>query len=231
VFSKISTYNEAPFIKNTIDLCADLKELGYVEKHKKNSTFIIPGQRIKSCYYVVNGRLKYSMISADGREILIGLLEPKSIFGEVPLFDSLPAQVNIQALQDSELIVFSHNSAIKLLKENIDFAHIIMFSMCQKIRVMMTMIENISNTSCKKRIIRLLYYFCNYQYKSNNLNSIKITHEQIAMMTGIHRVTVSKLLSELKESGVISLSRNKIIFESSLKLKELFEDIAFDQDF
>ena len=54
---------------------------------------------------------------------------------------------------------------------------------------------------------------------------IKLTHDELALMLGIHRVTISRNLSKLKKEGVITTRRHTITINDIEKLKSQLSQV------
>ena len=52
---------------------------------------------------------------------------------------------------------------------------------------------------------------------------VRCTHEELAHLVGVHRETVTKILNEFRQQGVIDLGRGNIILHNLVELKLLSE--------
>lgn len=95
-----------------------------------------------------------------------------------------------------------------------DCLSLFLLSHFAKYNILMTRLKMSSLSSTSDRVKRILYWLFlsygvatqaeNYRYKlKKNLADFKITHQLIAYMAGISRVSVSNAFLELYDSGVL----------------------------
>jgi CRP/FNR family transcriptional regulator, cyclic AMP receptor protein len=73
------------------------------QRLERNDVLFSEGDQAEDLFVVLTGRVAIAKSSPDGRESLVALMEPRDIFGEMPLFDDEPRSANARALERSEV--------------------------------------------------------------------------------------------------------------------------------
>ena len=76
-------------------------------------------------YMVTSGCIAINKNVAGGRKRNLSNLRQGDIFGEIALFDSQPRSADAEAVEDSEVVIFSNEKFKALLKKNLVIAFII----------------------------------------------------------------------------------------------------------
>lgn len=75
---------------------------------ERNHALFAEGDEADEMFVVRHGRVAIGRHSPDGRESLVALMEPGDLFGEMPLFDTLPRSASARALESSEVLVIPY---------------------------------------------------------------------------------------------------------------------------
>ena len=80
-------------------------ELTRERTYPKGSVILFQGDPGDSLYVLRQGRAKVVLIGEDGREVILGVLEPGAHFGELALIDDQPRSAHVIAMEDSQLLI------------------------------------------------------------------------------------------------------------------------------
>lgn len=180
------------------------------------------GDKPRGFYAVVEGRMKMSTLSEDGKEAILVVLEAGTWFGEISLIDMQPRTHDATALGEVQILVLPGAVFARLLKRNV-FALAIAAMLAARIRLMYGIVEDNSLRSTRKRIARrlLLLAHGDATMAPNMRLRLPVSQESLAMMLGISRQTLSKELKLLCELGAIQLGYGFIEVLSESRLKKL----------
>src|SRR4029078_930507 len=80
-------------------------ELTRERTYPKGSVILFQGDPRDSLYVLRQGRAKVVLIGEDGREVILGVLEPGAHFGELALIDDQPRSAHVIAMEDAQLLI------------------------------------------------------------------------------------------------------------------------------
>lgn len=194
--------------KNYTDLLADRP----IHKYAKGENIQLSP---KSIYYVCNGLVKLSTICETGEEILTGLATSGMIFGAI----MTPLNIyQATALADVELHSF--------YTQEIEFCPLIKEIFLSKIQQRLQQAEFLLYILGRRKVqdrllylLQLLKQIIGEPLPGGTRLTFRLTHEDMANACGTTRVTVTRLLGEFQEQGMISFDSQKHIICKKLKIE------------
>lgn len=199
------------FGENHIDA---LIALGVVRSFPKNSVLVQEGDKSDQFYILLSGKLKVFLADDDGREIVVDMLSPKQYFGEMAL-DGESRSASVMTVEASKLAVIQREDFKRFLAENPDAALALIVTLIRRARNLTRTIGNLALLDVYGRVARLL--IDNASDESGKLVvTEKMSQQEIAQRIGSSREMVSRILSDLKEGGYLSLDGGRIVIKQNL---------------
>lgn len=180
----------------------------------KGSIIYHQGDKARCFYYLKKGRVKVVMTSADGMEKTLSTASAGEILGEAAFFDKMPRISSAYALTNIEVISVDEAKLLSLIKDNPKLALELLKMQATRIRQLSSQIDAITFMKADGRIASLLL-------QSASSNIVNYTHEEIAGIVGVSRVTVSKILNRFKREGLLKTDYGKIILINTVELKRI----------
>ena len=172
---------------------------------------------------IADGRVKIGSYLEDGKEVVKAILSRGEIFGELALTGEERRTDFAQAMDENVSICpISIEDMQDLMKENQELALKIYKLIGLRIRKLERKIEALVFKDARTRIIDFLHEAAAWKGKKVGFETMiptKLTHKDIASLTGTSRQTVTTILNELKEKNLINFDRRKILIRDLEKLK------------
>lgn len=199
------------FGENHIDA---LIALGVVRSFPKNSVLVQESDKSDQFYILLSGKLKVFLADDDGKEIVVDMLSPKQYFGEMAL-DGESRSASVMTVEASKLAVVQREDFKRFLAENPDAALALIVTLIRRARNLTRTIGNLALLDVYGRVARLL--IDNASDESGKLVvTEKMSQQEIAQRIGSSREMVSRILSDLKEGGYLSLDGGRIVIKQNL---------------
>ena len=199
------------FGENHIDA---LIALGVVRSFPKNSVLVQESDKSDQFYILLSGKLKVFLADDDGKEIVVDVLSPKQYFGEMAL-DGESRSASVMTVEASKLAVVQREDFKRFLAENPDAALALIVTLIRRARNLTRTIGNLALLDVYGRVARLL--IDNASDESGKLIvTEKMSQQEIAQRIGSSREMVSRILSDLKEGGYLSLDGGRIVIKQNL---------------
>jgi len=201
---------------------SDLAEIA-VEKHfSKGQIIFLEGDEGKGFFVVYSGLVKIYKISSEGKEKILRLVKPHDIFGPVPLFSGETYPASADAMKSTKAFFFPRNVFINLIKKNPDIALNMLDALSDRLRQFTIQVEDLS---LKEIPGRLATYFLQVSKEESRSDvfTLEITKAQIANLLGTTPETLSRVLSRMREAGIIEDKGKKIKILDIESLKNLAE--------
>jgi CRP/FNR family cyclic AMP-dependent transcriptional regulator len=183
-------------------------ELTRERTYPKGSVILFQGDPGDSLYVLRQGRVKVVLIGEDGREVILGVLEPGAHFGELALIDDQPRSAHVIAMEDSQLLILRREDFRRRVEANPTVAWALLTELSRRLRRADQKIGGLVLLDVPGRISRLLL---DLSAESDSATIEKpLTHQTIAQMIGASRETVSRAMKEFQEEGLIRVERRRI---------------------
>lgn len=198
-----------------------IKELGHEQLYSKGSYIHFDGDYIKDFMYIDKGLARYFISNEDGIEKTVYYTD-KFISIEC-YFHGQPAHTNCVA--EEEIVLYSvHRKYEDLLMERKSIRNLVVKSLALKCRINGWQVSDLSLAKPIQRIARIL---CCYYFDEKPDSHHTLLHQEIADMTGLHRVTVTNYINELRKMGIIEQTKHKTWI---IKNRQALRDLAFENE-
>ncbi|BBB32165.1 CRP/FNR family transcriptional regulator, anaerobic regulatory protein [Thermotomaculum hydrothermale] len=173
-----------------------------------------------SMYLILEGEVKVSLMSEEGKEIILSTLRKGDCFGEMSLLDGEPRSANVIALTDTELLELSRESFLNEIVSNKHIAGAILKVLSMRLREAN---ERILGLMSKDVFDRLAEYFQKEaSVKGRELIDGSVVFErlpqsEIASIVGSSRETVTRAIKEMVDKGMIIASGKQIILKKNFQ--------------
>lgn len=177
-------------------------------------------QRDRSDYFylVLQGQVEFYIMRRDGSRLLLEIVGEGSVFGEGAAFDRQPRLVSAAAASDVTLVRFDPATIRALLTTDIEFSLSLLQLMSAKQRVLTRKLAQTTTPSATERIGELLLRMTTGGERGG---VIRLTHDQIAAMVGVSRITVTRLLRHFSAKGAIETGHRQIRILDRTVLRKL----------
>ena len=206
------------------------EELGYISqkmiaRHYETGKFIfLEDSEGEQCFFVVQGSVKVTRLSKDGREVILAMLNEGEFFGEMALLDGESRSANVIALDETEVLTLNREDFLVVLHDYPQIAIQLLKEMVDRLRKSDRQIASLSLSDAEKRIALCIIRFADEQgiIKRGQVSIPKMPIQQdIANMAGTSRETVSRAINLLeKEHFIKRQGRELLILDYKKFIKE-----------
>lgn len=201
------------------ELRAVLESLATEVALDKGETLFEQGDDGDALFAVVSGRLEVSVTSEDGRRLVLDVMRPGSIFGEIALFDPGVRTAGIRAQEPVILRKLKNRDLTEAIREQPELGIDLLRLAGRRMRWMSGQIGDQVFLPLPARLARKVLYL---SAGSGGLsNKLRISQADLADFVGATREAVSKTLSEWKRAGVVSLVRGGMEILDRAALEQL----------
>ncbi|MBF0567609.1 MAG: Crp/Fnr family transcriptional regulator [Nitrospirae bacterium] len=185
-----------------------------IKKYKKNDLVFLQEAPNSYVYFILSGSVRITQLSEEGKEIVIAIHRAGSFFGEMSLIDGRSVSANVYSAERSTIGLLTREDFFSLLYDRKEVLQSLLKILCQRIRSSNEKIEILNSNNASQRI-KILFIMLSKKYGIETNNGIhlnlRLSHQDIANLTGMVRETVTRTLSKWTKNGDISLSAKKFI--------------------
>ena len=183
-------------------LTADL----YPIRFEKNTIIYRQDEMLHFAFIVKSGRVRISYYSEGGEEKGILIAEENCMFGEAAVLPEYPTYYTATAIVDSELYLIPRARLLDAIREDPDFSVRLIMLMARKMRIYSAQEIELSFSEAYARTCRVFLYIADVYGKKTEdgiLIENRFTHQELANMIHVSRVSVANVFSELTRNGII----------------------------
>lgn len=168
-------------------------------------------------YLIIKGKVKVFVMNSNGKEVTMDILQEGQIFGESAFITDAKRPTTIEALTHVELLACYPTQLYPYFQQSQEFMVAIFQSLSQTCDYLTNMIKRSYTYNRYEKIIAFLLGRMDLHQSS----IINYTHEEIASILGLSRVTVTKVLNEFVKEGLIEIRYKSLIIKDKKKLYSL----------
>jgi CRP-like cAMP-binding protein len=176
---------------------------------------------------IKEGQVKVTMISPEGKEIILSMLGPGDFFGEMALLDDEPRSATVIATEALEVVTIWRTDFLQILSENFTIAKKVLAELSKRLRNASNRIESLATMDVYGRLARFFLDLARDQGKVLDNGYVAVTrptHQSIANMIGTSRETVSRLIHDLMKQNLL-LSEGKTIYLKKTALDQFRAEV------
>jgi CRP/FNR family transcriptional regulator, cyclic AMP receptor protein len=175
-----------------------------IVKHGKKDIIFSQGDAGDAVFYIQDGKVKLTVVSQQGKEAVIAVLDSASFFGEACLAGEALRMATATAMEDTTILRIEKDAMINVLHKEPAFSELFVgYLLSRNIRIQEDLVDQLFNSS-EKRLARILLLLAHFGKDKQPETAIaKISQETLAEMVGTTRSRVSFFLNKFRRLGFI----------------------------
>jgi CRP-like cAMP-binding protein len=220
------TVDQAYMALRNVPLFKEMNEehLRYIAEHarfvtlEKDAFVFHRGDHCKGFYITIQGNIKISFLSMEGKEHVARIVGPGQTFAEAMAFLKKPSPATVQAMTPAKVLFLPSEVIFKCINENPACACSMLAGLSRRLHLLVTELESVTLNSSQQRVIGFLLQ--HLQTNADETNETKITLQAnkstIASHLNLTPETLSRILQHLSKEKLISV-HGKIIHIHNIK--------------
>lgn len=188
-----------------------------IKSFKKKQIIYYEGDTANAAYLILSGSVKTTKMTEDGKEFMTGVYGAEDYFGISSMLAEKEYKETAEVIQDATLCSVSKEVMDQLLYKYPDVAEKFIKILAKNILTNEEQLLQLAYFSVRKRMAEILIKLCAKQADQE----FHISRENLASMAGMAIETVSRILSDFKEEGLIDKIASKITILDIARLQKL----------
>jgi CRP/FNR family cyclic AMP-dependent transcriptional regulator len=168
-----------------------------------------PGEVV---YIILSGTVKVHVEQAAGSDVILAILGPGEVVGEMSLVDRAGRSANVVTMEESTLIWLDRTTFWDCLQSMPALTYSLASMLSRRLRVANAQIQSLATHDVFGRVARQLLVLADEYGQPAQDGSVRIpirlTQSDIAGLIGATRVRVNQVLAWFKERGHISVDHD-----------------------
>ena len=198
-----------------------------IEQVERSKTIFFPGDPAERVYLIRRGAVRLSRVYESGEEITVALLRENSLFGVLSLITGHRSDrfYHAVAFTRVEMVTAPADSVLRAIEGDASVGLLLLQGLSSRILQTETMIETLTHRDMSSRLVSFLLVLCRdfgVPGEKGITIDLKLSHQAIAEAIGSTRVTITRLLGDLRNSGLVQIDRKKITVLDPIALAKRF---------
>ncbi|SUS08574.1 Transcriptional regulator, Crp/Fnr family [uncultured Defluviicoccus sp.] len=196
---------------------------------RPNEAVFLKGDPGNSMMAVVHGRVRICSYSSEGREVILNVINPGEVFGEIALIDGGSRTADAFAMDATELVVLSRRDFLPFLERNPQVCIKLLEVLCERLRATSAQVEDFFFLDLRSRLAKRLLAAADHAANNGaggDPGTVRLSQHMLASMIGTSREAVNKQLRAWEEAGVIALKRGAVKIINRQRLEEIVAEEA-----
>ncbi len=200
----------------------DVAEKTTMQTANKDQYIYFPDEPSNSVYFLKEGRIKLGSYSKNGKELIKTILNKGELFGELAITGETSRRDFAQALDNNTLVcAMNKEEMIGMMAMNPKMAMSITKLIGLRLQKTERRLNDLLFKDARERVVDLIKELAK-EYGRDVGHEIlvkhNLTHKDMANLTATSRQTVTSIINELKEKGLIYTERKKMLIRNLGKL-------------
>ena len=177
-----------------------------------DTNVITAEEKADSVYVILEGTAKVYMTHTDGQEVILAILGPGEIVGEMSAADSHGRSASVLTLEDSTLLWMERHTFLTSMEQMPTVARNLVGILSRRLRLADTHARSLAVLDVHGRVAAQLLAFAREYGEplpdGGTLIPLRLTQTDLAALVGASRVRVNQVLGYYRKRGSISLNKD-----------------------
>ena len=185
----------------------------------KKQIIFSQGDAADAVFYIQTGKIKLSVVSQQGKEAVIAVLEKGGFFGEGCLAGQLVCMATATTTENTTLVRIEKTAMIRVLHNEPAFSELFLaYLLDRNIRIQEDLVDQLFNSS-EQRLARVLLLMAHFGKESKPEPVVpKVSQEMLAEMIGTTRSRVSFFMNKFRKLGFVYYNGGLHVHSSLLNI-------------
>ena len=208
------------------DLVQRILNLGIRRTLDEGEVLFLKGDEGDALYGVISGQVRISTSVPSGREVLLNVMAPGDVFGEIALLDGMPRTADAKATVRSELMMIRRRDFVYLVEREPKLALCVLKLVCARLRKVNEQVEDSALLNLSGRLAKQLLAMAQVSgepVRGGVRVKLQPSQSELGQMLGTSRVSVNRHLQVWRKKGWIDLSRGTVLIRDGNALRAVVE--------
>lgn len=174
--------------------------------YDRGEAIFTQGDEARAMFLLKAGRVKLSKVMEDGTEMTLDIRKAGDFLGENMLSEDIEYPVTAWCLEKTLVCGFDKSGFEKIVLQYPNIGLQVIKNLSNRINWLTSRMGGMSITNLEERLYRVLVSVA----REHGINSpqgfiihFPLTHEDLSFLVGAHRVSITRAMKSLRESGKI----------------------------
>jgi CRP/FNR family transcriptional regulator, cyclic AMP receptor protein len=183
-----------------------------------------PGDQMMA---LLSGTIRISVSSSGGKELLLAVIQPGEVFGELAVLDGKERSANAVAETACTVAILDRRDILSFFERNPSAWPSLVKVLCQRLRHTDQVFAEVALLELPVRLAKTMLRVLNWEADSALAEpaKIRLSQRELANMVGGSRESVNKCLRNWRRTGLVRISGGSIIISDRRALEDIADPV------
>jgi len=200
----------------------DLEKIGSTSAYPQGAILFVEKQKARGVFLLCQGEVKLSVSSKDGKTVIIRIAKPGEVLGLPAVLSGGEYEATAETLHAAQVVFVYRNEFLRFIANNPEANQNAMKQLTAQYQSACEQLRTVGLASSpQEKLAKLLLDWPSPDQSTKDSTKIRmpLTHEEIAECIGVTRETVTRTLSELKLSRLLSVQGSTFVIPDRAALQ------------
>jgi CRP/FNR family transcriptional regulator, cyclic AMP receptor protein len=192
-----------------------------VRSYAAGETIFLMGSEGDSLMAVLSGTVRISVPSPDGKEIVLAIIQPREVFGEIALLDGKERTADARAIGPCSLAILERRDVLSFLKDHTKVWPKLVDVLCERLRHTDQHIAEIALLELPTRLAKTLLRFASQEATARGALKVELSQRELGNICGASRESINKCLGGWQRRSILQIEDGIIFVTNRTALEEL----------
>jgi CRP/FNR family transcriptional regulator, cyclic AMP receptor protein len=194
-----------------------------VRSYAAGETIFLMGSAGDSLMAVLSGSVRISVPSPDGKEIVLAIIQPQEVLGEITLLDGKERTADASAIGACSLAILKRCDVLSFLKDHPEMWPKLAEVLCARLRNTDQHIAQIALLDLPTRLANALLRFASADDRltGRGILRVQLSQRELGSICGASRESINKCLGSWQRRAIIEMEDGVILVMNRSRLEEL----------
>jgi CRP-like cAMP-binding protein len=180
-----------------------------------------PGDKL---FAILSGQVRISALSEFGQEVILNILGPGEIFGEIALLDGKDRTANASTIGDCELVTIGRGDFLSFLAHHPEVNQRMLEVLCARLRWVSESYEDVVFRRLPHRLARKILFLTEHFGEAGKgavRISVPLSQQELGNMIGATRESINKQLRQWVRAGLVTYADGHISVLNSTEISRI----------
>lgn len=198
-----------------------LEQRARMRTFPKGTTVYMPTEVAEGTFLLAEGRIRIGSTTPDGKQCILGFVEPGELFGELSIVDNGQREERAEAIVHSTVVLIASQHIRQLMEQSPELSLGVTKLIGIRRKRVERRLRSLLFRNNRDRLTHLLVELAEQygQATSEGIElKIRLSHQDLAAVIGATRETVTTLLGEMQSEGLLRIQRQRLWIHDLPKL-------------
>lgn len=198
-----------------------IERASHARDFPRKSPIYLPADESRAVFLLASGRAKICHLTPDGKQSILAFIEPGELFGELALFEDGQRDEYAEAVEAVTVVMIAGDVFSQLLERRPEVTLSVTKMIGLRRKRIERRLKNLLFLPNRERLIHLLLELAEIygQRAGGHVDlGIKLSHQDLANVIGSTRETVTVVLGELQNEGLLKVGRRRLTLTDTARL-------------